>query len=168
MLSVLILYISGGTYSLKPTLNMRFLRNFPWQFYLRLEFLPEICWEEIIEERDLQFKADSKREIFEKLSMAILFTLRVLARNLMSNSHRRNLLSFFIFHFIGDGVWTMVSRVINQILTTRLRRHYIYCYANRNNIRSQIIYNTRHKYTLTNTSDTFQVNHQQQWWEKKG
>ena len=36
-------YISGGTYSLKSTPNDRFLRNFSWQFYLLLEFLPEIC-----------------------------------------------------------------------------------------------------------------------------
>ena len=38
------------TYSLKSTPNDRFLRNFSWQFYLLLEFLPEICWEEIAEE----------------------------------------------------------------------------------------------------------------------
>ena len=30
---------------------------------------------------DLQFKVDSKRQIFKKLFMAILFTLRVFARN---------------------------------------------------------------------------------------
>ena len=30
-----------------------FLRNFLWQFYLRSEFLPEICWEEITEEEIL-------------------------------------------------------------------------------------------------------------------
>ena len=50
MLCVLILYISGGAYSLKSTLNADFLRNFSWQFYLLSEFLPEICWEEIAEE----------------------------------------------------------------------------------------------------------------------
>ena len=27
-----------------------FLRNFSWQFYLLSEFMPEICWDEIIEE----------------------------------------------------------------------------------------------------------------------
>ena len=44
MLCVLILYISGGTYSLKSTTNDRFfLRNFSWLFYLLLEFLSEIC-----------------------------------------------------------------------------------------------------------------------------
>ena len=50
MLCVLILYISGGTYSLKSTPNDRFL---------------------------------------EKLFMAILFTLRVLARNLLRRNRRR-------------------------------------------------------------------------------
>ena len=33
MLCRLILYVSGGTYSLKSTPNDRFLRNFSWQFY---------------------------------------------------------------------------------------------------------------------------------------
>ena len=48
---VLILYISGGTYSLKSIPNDRFFwRNFSWQFYLLSQFLPEICWEEIAEE----------------------------------------------------------------------------------------------------------------------
>ena len=47
MLSVLILYMSGGTYSLKSTPNGRFLIKFSWQFYLFSEFLPEIFWEEI-------------------------------------------------------------------------------------------------------------------------
>ena len=51
MLCVLILYISGATYSLKSTPNDRF---------------------------------------FEKLFMAILFTLRVLARNLLKGNRRKN------------------------------------------------------------------------------
>ena len=52
MLCVLILDISGGIYSLKASPNDRFF----WEifhgnsFYLLLEFLPEICWEEIAEE----------------------------------------------------------------------------------------------------------------------
>ena len=57
MLCVLILYISGGTYSLKSTPNdWFFLRNFSWQFYLLSEFLPEICWEEIAEEIFFDFR----------------------------------------------------------------------------------------------------------------
>ena len=47
MMCVLILYIIGGTYSLKSTPNDKFLRNFSWQFELLSEFFPEICWEEI-------------------------------------------------------------------------------------------------------------------------
>ena len=43
ILCELILYISGGTYSLKQTRNDRFLRNFSWQF------LPETYGEEIAE-----------------------------------------------------------------------------------------------------------------------
>ena len=34
------------TYSLKSTLNERFLKSFSWQFFLLSEFLPEICWDE--------------------------------------------------------------------------------------------------------------------------
>ena len=58
MLCVLILYISGGTYSLKSISNDRFLRNFSGQFYLLSEFLPENCWEEIDEEILFVFRFD--------------------------------------------------------------------------------------------------------------
>ena len=45
--SVLILYISGGTYSLKSTANDRFFEKlFMAISYLLSELLPEICWEE--------------------------------------------------------------------------------------------------------------------------
>ena len=44
MLCVLILYISGGTFSLKSTPN-------DGNFYLLSEFLPQICWEEIAVEK---------------------------------------------------------------------------------------------------------------------
>ena len=52
MLCVLILHVSGGTYSLKSTPNDRFFEkrfhgNF---FYLFPEFLPEIGGEEVVEE----------------------------------------------------------------------------------------------------------------------
>ena len=62
MLCALILYVSGGTYSLTSTPNDRFLRNF---------------------------------------FMAIWFTLRAFARNLLRGSRRRNIfhISFFIFFF---------------------------------------------------------------------
>ena len=37
--------------------------------------------------RELWFKVDSERKIFEKLFMAILFTVRVFARNLLRGNH---------------------------------------------------------------------------------
>ena len=49
MLCLLILYISGGTYSLKTTPNDRFFWETFHGIYLLTEFLPEICWEEIAE-----------------------------------------------------------------------------------------------------------------------
>ena len=51
MLCVLILYISGGTYSLKSTPNDRFFEKlFHGNFIYFSDILPEICWEEIAEE----------------------------------------------------------------------------------------------------------------------
>ena len=52
---VLILYISGGTYSLKSTPNDRetFHGNFIYS-----QFLPEICWEEIAAEKLFVFCFD--------------------------------------------------------------------------------------------------------------
>ena len=47
MLCALILYMSGGSYSLKSTPNDRFLRSSSWQFYLYSDFLPEIYWEAV-------------------------------------------------------------------------------------------------------------------------
>ena len=42
--------------------------------------------------RDLQFKVDSERQtfFFEKLYMAILFTLKVFSRNLLRGNRQRN------------------------------------------------------------------------------
>ena len=51
MLFVLILYISVGTYSLKSSPNDRFFEKlFMAIFNLLSQFLPEICWEEIVGE----------------------------------------------------------------------------------------------------------------------
>ena len=50
MLRAIILYVTGGIYSLKSTLNDRFLRNFSMQIYLLSESAPEICWKEVAEE----------------------------------------------------------------------------------------------------------------------
>ena len=60
MLCALILYISGGTYSLKSTPNDRFLRS----FFLLSEILSDICWEEIAEEIFSYFRFDFWPEVW--------------------------------------------------------------------------------------------------------
>ena len=47
--------------------------------------------------RELQFKVDSQRQVFEKFFMAILFTLRVFVRNLLRELPRKYF-SCFRFH----------------------------------------------------------------------
>ena len=49
MLFVLILYISGGIYSLKSTPNDRFFEKLFHGNFIYSEFLPEFCCEEITE-----------------------------------------------------------------------------------------------------------------------
>ena len=57
-----------------------------------------MCVNFIRERRDLEFNVDSERQIFlRNFFMAVLFTLRVFARNLLRGSRRRNI--FFIYHF---------------------------------------------------------------------
>ena len=46
---------------------------------------------------DLQFNVDSERQIFKKLFMACLFTLRIFARNLLRGNCRRNIFRIAIF-----------------------------------------------------------------------
>ena len=112
MLCLIILSTSGG----------RFLRSFSWEFYLLSEFLPEICWEVFAEEIHTyiighykpsvritlcvltlyisggaySLKSTPNIQIFDELFMAILFTLRVFARNLLRGSCRTNI---FIFSY---------------------------------------------------------------------
>ena len=50
----------------------------------------------IHEKRDLQFKVDSELQIFEKFVMAVWFTFRAFARNLMKENRRINIFSYFI------------------------------------------------------------------------
>ena len=50
--------------------------------------------------QDIQFKVDFERQIFGRFFMAILFTLRVFARNLLKESRRSYILSYF--HFMSD------------------------------------------------------------------
>ena len=49
-----------------------------------------VCINFILKWRGLQFKVNSERQISEKLFMAILFTLRVFERNLLTGNRRRN------------------------------------------------------------------------------
>ena len=49
-----------------------------------------VCKNLIHKWRDLQYKVDSEWQIFEKLFVANLFTLRVFARNLLRGNRRRN------------------------------------------------------------------------------
>ena len=95
MLCVLILYISGGTYSLKSTPNDRF---------------------------------------FEKLLMAILFTLRVFARNLLRGNRRRKLSVFcFVFWNYNEKVLVAILFIIGhynpsvRIMTLASHTTYVEC-----------------------------------------
>ena len=67
--------------------------------------------------RDLQFKVDSERQIFffEKLFMAILFILSVLARNLLRENRQRNI--FIFCSDVGPEAQTLAFRLISQNTT---------------------------------------------------
>ena len=62
------------------------------------------------------FKVDSERQIFEKFFMAILFTLRVFARNLLRANRRRIILFVFCFD-VWAGARTLAFRLISQHTT---------------------------------------------------
>ena len=49
----------------------------------------------------------------EKLFMAILFTLRVFAKNLLRGNRRRNIFSYFVL-ISNLGFWTEAFRLISQ------------------------------------------------------
>ena len=84
MLCMFILYMSGGTCSLKSTPNDRF---------------------------------------FGSHYMAILFPLRVFDKNLLRESHRRNI--FFIFRFC----WSCLTWALNRGLTANMRTQYLLGYG---------------------------------------
>ena len=63
-----------------------------YNLVLRITYV--VCFNFIHKWRDLQFKVDSERLIFEKLFLAILFTFRIFARNLLRGSRQRNILTF--------------------------------------------------------------------------
>ena len=63
-----------------------------------------VCVNFIHKWRDLQFKVDSERQIFfEKLFMAILFTLRVFAGNLLRGNRRRNIFRISLWCLAWDS-----------------------------------------------------------------
>ena len=95
MLCVLILYISGGTYSLKSTPNDKF---------------------------------------FEKLFMAILFTLRVFARNLLRGNRRRNSFRISFWNLAWDS---------NPVFSSNKPTHYLLDHGDFRNY-------TLHKYWSSN------------------
>ena len=94
----------GGTYSLKSSTDDRYLKSYityiigyynPSDRIIDLvSHTTYVAWVNFIHKwRDIQFKVDSERHflrVFEKLFMAILFILRVFARNLLKGSRRRN------------------------------------------------------------------------------
>ena len=79
-----------------------------------------MCINFIYNWQDLQFKEDSEHYTFEKLFMAILFTLRVFARNLLRESSRINI---FIFSF-----WCLTCD-LNSGLTSNKPTHYLLDYG---------------------------------------
>ena len=72
------------------------LQPFSQDYHLVSQTTYVVCFNFIHKWWDPQFKLDSERQIFEKLFMAILFTLTVFAKNLFRESRRKNI---FIFAF---------------------------------------------------------------------
>ena len=65
---------------------------------------------------NLQFKVDSERQIFEKLFISILFTLRIFARNLLIEEVTEEI--FFLYRFdIWSEVLTVALRLISLLTT---------------------------------------------------
>ena len=88
MLCALILYESGGTYSLKSTSNNKFFeKNFRGNFYLLSEFLPEICWKDIAEEIFLFiFRFDTQPTIQTRALRLIIY---IYSENFFQKSDER-------------------------------------------------------------------------------
>ena len=61
--------------------------------------------------RDLQFKVDSGQQIFKKLLMAILFTLRLFARNLLRGNRTMKYFLYFFFN-VRPGARTRALRLM--------------------------------------------------------
>ena len=67
-------------------------------------------------------------------------------------------------HTIYEGVDFALPSILGPNLELTRSREIRICREIRNN---GLSFNTRHKYTLTTTSNTYQVNQQQQAWEKR-
>ena len=90
-----------------------------------------MCVNFIHEWRDLEFKVDFERQIFEKFSNGNLITHRVFARQLLRGSCRRNTFSYFVLSKISEqGVRTPISRLIYQYIRIAIfgRKYYIHTY----------------------------------------
>ena len=80
-----------------------------------------MCVSFVYELQDLQFRVDSQKQSFEKHFMAIfLFTLRVLASNLLREIGQRNI---FIFTIL------CLTRGLNSDLTFYKTTHYLLDYG---------------------------------------
>ena len=106
-------YIRVHNWSLQP---------FNQDYDLVFHAIYVVCVNLIHERRNLHFKVDSERQIFEKLFMVILFIyLRVFARNLLRGSQRRNIFIFHIFSFKSN-------LILNSCLTSNKPTHYLLDY----------------------------------------
>ena len=72
-----------------------------------------VCFNFIDKCRNLEFKMYSERHIFEKLVIGILFTLKILARNLIRGSHRINICFYISF------CWKFLSWPIHYLLDSK-------------------------------------------------
>ena len=66
------------------------------------------------ERRDQKFKVNSERQIFEKLFMAILFTLRFFSRNLLKGSRQRNIFTFSFWWLTWDSKRGLTSNKLTH------------------------------------------------------
>ena len=127
MLCALILYVSGGTYSLTSTPNNRFLRNLFTlseiykHTYIIGHYIPSVmiidlashttyvlCVNFMHKWQDLQFKVDSERLVFWEA-----FPWQFL---LYSQSYCQKILYVFCFD-VWPGIWTLALRLISQHTT---------------------------------------------------
>ena len=108
-----------------------YIHNWPLQAFsqyygLASHTIHVVCANFIHEWRDLQFKVDSERQIFEKLFHGRFITLRVFATNLLRGNRRRNIF-FFIFRFdiwpwIRIRALSLISQHTTYYYTTAHRR----------------------------------------------